>query len=109
LSHQSPSFNKEKLESTFNKFDSKLNFDLDIIDQIFTDIGWLTHIVIPLFKEKFIILWKNGFLANKSGKIVLTKLGDHLFTLGVYNDYINSITYKANFWKRNNVKITDNV
>lgn len=72
------------------------------------DLGWLPYIVKPLFEEKFQLLKQNGFILYQNEKVVLSNLGKHLYDQQTYNQYIESISYKANFWKLNNVKITDN-
>lgn len=106
--HQSPSLNIINRESIFSKYDSLLNFELDLIDQIFVDLGWQTFIVKPLFEEKFALLNQNGFIDTQNGAIILSELGQYLFSKQIYNQYIESLSFKANFWQLNNVKITDN-
>ncbi|WP_143961343.1 S1 family peptidase [Litoribacter populi] len=106
--HQSPVIGKAKKQQVFKKYDSQLNFDINLIDKIFLELGWMTYIVKPLLSERFDVLVKNRLLKDDSGVIKLTELGEFLFQQNEYNQYTKSLTFKANFWKKNNVKITDN-
>lgn len=106
--HQSPALDKAKKHQVFRNYDSQLNFDINLLDNIFIDLGWITSIVTPLFNEKFLVLLNSGLLLDDSGIIKVTEIGEFLIAKNEYNQYLKSITYKANFWKKNNVKITDN-
>lgn len=106
--HQSPGLGSTYRESVFNKYDTLLNFEIEIIDQIFIELGWQTFIVKPLFEEKYELLKQNGLVENRDQRVTLSELGKYLYEQQIYNHYIESIAFKANFWKLNNVKITDN-
>lgn len=108
LKDQSSGMDYKSRETIFEKYDAKFNFEIDLINQIFIDLGWQTFIVKPLFDEKYKLLIKNGLLKNLSGKVILSELGEYLFSKNIYNEYVKSISFKANFWKQNNIKITDN-
>jgi Trypsin-like peptidase domain len=97
----------EQQNAIFEKYQNKLSLKLEILDEIFKELGWLTHFVLPTLENKINLIIKSGLLSKTKEKFVLTKIGEFLLKNNNYDDYINSIHYKANFWKLNNVKITD--
>lgn len=109
LSHQSPTFDIEKRNVIYDKFSEQLNLDIELLDEVFKSLGWMTFYIKPLLEEKILIAFKSGLIEDNGRKVVLTKIGKHLFDKNEYNNYVNSIHYKANFWKLNNLKITDDI
>lgn len=108
FSHQSPSYDNTQKVALFEEYDSKLNFEIELIDELFQKLGWLTYIVKPLFVEKFELLVKSNLVKDDDGSIRITSLGKFLFDKKNHNLYLSSTSFRANFWKKNNVKITDN-
>lgn len=106
---QSPGLDIERHNEIYEKFLDSLNLEIKLLDELFISLSWMTHYVLPVLEEKILISFKSGLIENKENKVVLTELGEYLFNSSEYNNYINSIHYKANFWKRNNLKITDDI
>lgn len=109
LSNQSPTFNIGKRNDIYDKFSEQLNLDIELLDEVFKSLGWMTFYIKPLLEEKIVIAFKSSLIQEIDGKVVLTEIGKHLFNKNEYNNYVNSIHYKANFWKLNNLKITDDI
>ena len=106
--NQSPTFESDQLETIYKELEPRLNFELDFLKELFTKLGWLPHIVIEILERNSQLIIMNGLVRYGSSKVELTEIGTELFNSGTYNEYINSMTVKADFWKKNNVKITDN-
>lgn len=104
---QYPSISFDNQNEIFERFKDKLNLDIKILDDVFINLGWQTHYILPIFEEKISLAIKSGLIIENERKIILTKLGEFLLKKNEYNNYLNSIHFKANFWKNNNVKITD--
>lgn len=107
FNQQSPSFQKENRLAIYESFKDKFNLDLDVLNEIFVKLGWQTHYVISLIEENMILLFNTGLIEKTGNTVVLTGLGKHLYQQEQYQEYIKSIHFKANFWKLNNVIITD--
>ncbi|MBF4517817.1 trypsin-like peptidase domain-containing protein [Flavobacterium sp. ANB] len=108
-SDQSPALDIEKHNAIYDEFSELLNLDIELLDELFKSLSWMTIYIKPLLEEKISIAFKSGLIENKDGKVILTEIGKYLFEANEYNNYVNSIHYKANFWKRNNLKITDDI
>ena len=109
LSNQSPTYGVEQRNDIYERFSVQLNLDIKLLDEIFRSLGWMTNYVIPLLEEKIAIAFKSGLIHERDSKILLTAIGEYLLNNNEYNEYVNSINKKANFWKLNNLKITDNI
>lgn len=108
LSFQSSSFDHVELNEIYDSYSEQLNLEIQLLDKLFKSIGWTTIYVKPLLEEKISVAFKSNLIKDTGEKIILTDIGKYLFNKNEYNEYVNSIHYKANFWKFNNVKITDN-
>jgi len=110
IQDQSLGYSVEQQERVYLEYQNRFDLDIPLLSEIFPKLGWAIYIVIPLLEEKKTILEKHGLINKKNGKkfYELTDLGLFLFNEKKYKEYIKSLTFKADFWKKNNVKITDN-
>lgn len=107
--NQSHSFDAKLVEGTFNQIIEGSTTLLGAMVSLLSQIGWQTQLARPILSTAIESLLNNGFLSFEDNRLgELTDLGRHLFSNGDYDKYLKSISFKANFWKPNNVLITDN-
>lgn len=109
FSDQSPAILNDKKEEIYNEFKETFNLELSILDKLFLKLGWQTHYILRIFEKNINLLLKMGLIfKNSENKYLLSKLGEYLLQNNQYDEYVKSIHFRANFWKNNNVIITDN-
>lgn len=108
-SNQSHSFDIAKVDSILVDLLEKSSSLLEAMDSLLLQIGWQMQFARPILSAAIESLVSNGLLSFDNHRLGnLTSLGSHLFSTGNYDKYLKSISFKANFWKSNNVLITDN-
>lgn len=106
MQNQSPILTLVEIDKIFDNLAKPLTKSIKYIINIFIQLQWLPHFVELELRKSMRILEKNKLITiTDNDELDLTNLGDFLFKTGEYNDYVDSISYKLNFWKESNVKI----
>jgi S1-C subfamily serine protease len=103
MTNQSPSLSMT-MPNIYDEIKDEFVCSIDFLDKLFMKIGWQTHYILPIFKEKLYILNRAGLIDKKENLFKITDLGLELFKKGLYKNYFNSISVIADFWKDRNVK-----